>query len=165
MVKNLSSTAWSPFRHKAFTVLWIATVVAYIGSWMYSATAAWLMTSLSQNPLTVSLVQVASTLPVFLFALPAGALADMTDKRRFLLAGETFTAIVATAFATLVWFHHITPVTRSRCPDSARRSDPIASWPRDLSAPRSRSCCSAPRTVRGPRLPRASWQASHGSLS
>src|ERR1700722_14984535 len=111
MAKNLSSTAWSPFRHKAFAVLWVATVVANIGSWMYSATAAGLMTSLSQNPGTVSLVQVASTLPVFLVALPAGALAAIVDKRRFLLAGETFTALVSTAFAILVWLHHITPVT------------------------------------------------------
>jgi predicted MFS family arabinose efflux permease len=102
---------WSPFRYTAFTVIWVATVVANIGSWMYSASAAWLMTSLDGDPLMVSLVQVASTLPVFLFALPAGALADIVDRRRFLIAGESFTLIVSTAFAALIWFHLITPLT------------------------------------------------------
>jgi predicted MFS family arabinose efflux permease len=102
---------WSPFRHKAFAVLWAATVVTNIGSWMYSAAAAWLMTNLSRDPVMVSLVQVVSTLPVFLFALPAGALADIVDKRRFLIAGEIFTALASTAFATLVWLRHITPAT------------------------------------------------------
>jgi hypothetical protein len=60
---------WSPFRHAAFTVLWIATVVANVGSWMYNAASGWLMTSLDPQPLVVSMVQVATTLPMFLFAI------------------------------------------------------------------------------------------------
>lgn len=64
---------FSPFRHTTFTVLWTATVLANIGTWMYSAAAAWLMTTLDADPLMVSLVQVVTTLPMFLFALPAGA--------------------------------------------------------------------------------------------
>jgi MFS family permease len=105
------ASPWSPFRYRAFTVIWVATVVANVGSWMYSAAAAWLMTGLDSDPLMVSLVQVASTLPVFLFAIPAGALSDIVDRRRFLLGGEGFTTIVSAAFAALVWFHLITPVT------------------------------------------------------
>src|SRR5260221_12160519 len=54
------------------------------GTCMYIAASGWLMTSLDADPLTVSLVQVASSLPMFLFALPAGALADIVDKRRYL---------------------------------------------------------------------------------
>jgi MFS family permease len=102
---------WSPFRHKAFAIIWSATVVANIGAWMYSAAASWLMAGLDSDPLMVSLVQVASTLPVFLFALPAGALADIVDKRRFLIGAEGFYTIASTAFAALVWLHLITPAT------------------------------------------------------
>ena len=67
-----SASSWSPFRSTAFTVLWTATVVANIGSWMYSAASGWLMTSLNPDPFIVSMVQVATTLPMFLFALPQG---------------------------------------------------------------------------------------------
>ena len=56
---------------------------------MYTSAAAWLMTELDTDPLMVSLVQVASSLPMFLFALPAGALADIVDRRRYLLAAES----------------------------------------------------------------------------
>ena len=73
----------SPFRGRVFRLLWAATVVANIGGWMYNAAAGWLMTSLDSDPLMVSLVQAAASLPMFLFALPAGALADIIDKRRF----------------------------------------------------------------------------------
>ena len=78
------ASPWIAFRHKTFRVVWTATVVANVGTWMYNAASGWLMTSLDADPLTVSLVQVASSLPMFLFALPAGALADIVDKRRYL---------------------------------------------------------------------------------
>src|SRR5260370_27307119 len=67
------------------------------------------MTTLDADPLTVSLVQVASSLPMFLFALPAGALADTVDKRRFLIGTEIVLAIVAAASAMLVWLNLVTP--------------------------------------------------------
>jgi hypothetical protein len=63
------ASPWIAFRHTTFTVVWIATVVANIGTWMYNAASGWLMTSLNPDPLIVSLVQVASSLPMFLFAL------------------------------------------------------------------------------------------------
>src|ERR1700720_3996342 len=99
-----TASPWSPFRHATFTVLWTATVIANIGTWMYNAAAGWLMTSLSADPLTVSLVQVATSLPMFLFALPAGALADIIDKRRFLIILEIATTVVSAMIAALVWF-------------------------------------------------------------
>src|SRR5438876_9827079 len=97
-------SAWAPFRHRVYAVIWTATLVANIGTWMYSAAAAWLMTSLDAHPLMVSLVQVATSLPMFLFALPAGALADIIDKRRFLIAVESGIFAVSTTFAALVSF-------------------------------------------------------------
>jgi MFS family permease len=102
-------SAWSALRYGVFRYLWIATVVSNIGAWMYSAASGWLMTSLDPNPLIVSLVQVANSLPLFLFALPAGALADMIDKRRLILALEILTTIFSAAFALLVSVHLATP--------------------------------------------------------
>jgi hypothetical protein len=67
------NSAWAPFKYKAFAVIWTATVVSNIGGWMYSAAAGWLMTDLTSDPFLVSLVQVATTLPMLMFALPAGA--------------------------------------------------------------------------------------------
>ena len=85
----------APFRHSAFTVIWTATLVSNVGGWMYSAASGWLMTSLSPDPLIVALVQAASSLPICLFAIPAGALADIFDKRRFLIVVETITTVVS----------------------------------------------------------------------
>jgi len=76
---------------------------------MYSAAAGWLMTTLTHDPLVVSLVQVASSLPVLIFAFPAGALADVVDKRKFLIVAETSIAVVSTLFAFLVWRNWVGP--------------------------------------------------------
>ncbi len=92
-------------------MVWTATVVSNIGSWMYNVASGWLMTSLDPNPFTVSMVQVANSLPMFLFAIPAGALMDMVDQRRFLIFGEVTVMITSTAFAALVWLHLITPTS------------------------------------------------------
>ena len=105
------SSPFSPFGHKTYAVIWSATVAANVGTWMYSSAAGWLMTSLDADPFMVSLVQVATSLPMFLFALPAGALADIVDKRRLLLATETTIMILAAVFAALVTLNRITPTT------------------------------------------------------
>jgi MFS family permease len=104
-----AASPWAPFRHTVFAVVWTATVVSNIGGWMYSAASGWLMTSLSPDPLIVSLVQAASTLPIFLFALPAGALADIFDKRKFLIIVEVLTTIVSAIYAVMVGFGLATP--------------------------------------------------------
>lgn len=78
---------------------------------MYEAAAAWLMTSLNAHALEVSLVQVANNLPMFVLAMPAGALADIVDKRRFLILAEVSIAIFSTLFAIMVWRGIVTPVT------------------------------------------------------
>src|SRR6266853_1522608 len=82
-------SALSPLREPLFRSLWIAAVVSYTGSWMQNIATGWLMTSLTHSPMWVALVQVALSLPVFLIALPAGALADMVDRRKFLLLTQT----------------------------------------------------------------------------
>ncbi len=76
---------------------------------MYSAASGWLMTSLNPSPLLVSLVQAATTLPMFLFALPAGALADILDRRRLLIAAEIAATVVSAIFALMVSLRLATP--------------------------------------------------------
>jgi predicted MFS family arabinose efflux permease len=125
---RVTHSPWSPFRHRAFTVIWIATLVSNIGSWMYSSASAWLMTGLDADPSMVSLVQVAATLPMFLFALPAGALADIVDKRCFLIGAESFIAVVSTLFAVLVWRHLINPWTLLLCTFLIEAGS-AATWP------------------------------------
>src|SRR5574340_256029 len=106
-----TSSPLRPFRHRTYAVIWTATVVSNVGTWMYSAAAAWLMTSLDSDALAVSLVQVASSLPMLLFALPAGALADIIDKRRFLIGVEIGIMVVSAVFATIVTLRLVTPVS------------------------------------------------------
>ena len=84
-------------------------IVANIGTWMYTATSGWLMTNLDPDPLTVSLVQVAASLPIFLIAIPAGTLADIVDRRRLLIAGEAANTAIAAIFAALVASDLVTP--------------------------------------------------------
>src|SRR5205085_9532967 len=104
-----ATSSWSPFRHPTFALLWTATVVANIGGWMFSAASGWLMTTLNPDPFIVSMVQVATTLPMFVFALPAGALADIIDKRKFLIVVETAVTIVSAIYAAIVWWELATP--------------------------------------------------------
>ena len=80
--------AYAPLEHPLFRRLWIANLTSYMGTWMHEVAAAWLMTELAPTPLMVSLVRAAATLPVFLLALPAGALADILDRRRYLMVTQ-----------------------------------------------------------------------------
>ena len=97
------------FRHPAFSVIWTATLVSNVGGWMYSAACGWLMTSLNPDPLIVSLVQAAATLPICLLAIPAGALADIFDKRKFLIVVEILTTVVSAIYAAIVGLGLATP--------------------------------------------------------
>jgi len=102
-------SAWSPFKNPVFRALWIATVVSNVGTWMQSVGAAWFMTSLSKSPVLVALVQVATTLPMFLFSLPAGALADIVDRRRLLLFTQAWMTAAAAVLGVLTLAGLTTP--------------------------------------------------------
>lgn len=108
-VEVVAGSPWSPFRYSTFTVLWIATVVSNIGTWMQNAAAGWLMTGLNPDPLVVALVQVATSLPMFLFVLPAGALADIIDRRHLLLVVQIAAAVIIAVLSLLVWADMVTP--------------------------------------------------------
>ena len=95
------NAAWAPLRRPLFRALWTSDVVSSIGTWMHDAAAAWLMTLLAPSPLMVSLVQAANTLPLFLLALPAGALADVLDRRRILLVTQVWLFLMAALLGVL----------------------------------------------------------------
>lgn len=102
-------SAWSPLRHRVFRMLWIAAFASNIGTWIQDVGAAWLMTSLAPSPAMVALVRTASSLPMFLFALPAGALADVIDRRRLLLFTQSLMLLAAALLAGLTFAGWITP--------------------------------------------------------
>src|SRR6478735_2108981 len=102
-------SAWSPLKNGLFRSLWIATIVSNVGTWMQDIGAGWLMTSLSSSPSLVALVEAADSLPVMLLALPAGAIADIVDRRRLLIATQVYLMALAAALGILTWSNVMTP--------------------------------------------------------
>src|SRR5947199_4230793 len=98
---DVAPSAWSPLQNGLFRSLWIATIVSNVGTWMQDVGAGWLMTSLSPSPSMVALVEAADSIPVMLLALPAGALADIVDRRRLLIAVQVYLLIIAGALGVL----------------------------------------------------------------
>jgi predicted MFS family arabinose efflux permease len=90
------------FAHPAFAVVWTASTCALIGIAMYDAAAGWLMTTLDLDPFDVSLLHAATMLPMFLFTLPAGAIADIVDPRRLIIAVSYSIAALVAVFAAVV---------------------------------------------------------------
>ena len=102
-------SAWDPLREPLFRSLWIAAVISYTGTWMQNVGAGWLMTQLTTSPLMVGLVQAAAAIPVFLVVLPAGALADMVDRRRLLLFTQGWMVFTAAALGILTLSGAVNP--------------------------------------------------------
>jgi MFS family permease/quinol monooxygenase YgiN len=100
---------WSPLKNALFRSLWVATIVSNIGTWMQDVGAGWLMTSLSSSPSLVALVEAADSFPLMLLALPAGALADIVDRRRLLIVIQVYLLVVSGTLGLLTWFEVVTP--------------------------------------------------------
>lgn len=100
---------WGPLRQPVFRALWIATVASNLGTWMQNVGASWLMTALTPSPLIIAMVQAATSLPVFLLALPAGALADITDRRRLLLITQLWMLLAAAALSAATYAGAMSP--------------------------------------------------------
>jgi len=105
-----SRSAWAPLSEPLFRSLWLASLISYTGTWMQNVGAGWLMTQLTTSPLKVGLVQAASTVPVFLVILPAGALADMVDRRRFLLITQGWMVGAAALLGIFTLMGYVTPM-------------------------------------------------------
>jgi MFS family permease len=102
-------STWEPLREPVFRALWIASLTSNIGTWMQNVGAAWLMTSLTPSPVVVALVQAATSLPVFLVGLPAGALADIVDRRRLLIVSQGWMLLSAAALGVLTLIGFMSP--------------------------------------------------------
>jgi MFS family permease len=100
-VRDRAASPLAPLGEALFRSLWIASVVSYTGTWMQNVGAGWLMTQMTMNPFMVGLVQAAAALPVFLVILPAGALADMVDRRRFLLVTQGWMVLASATLGIL----------------------------------------------------------------
>ena len=136
----LKSRARNPFgalRSRNFAILWVGNLLSNIGSWMQTVAAQWLMLTLTGSAAYVALVQTAAGLPVVLFAILAGTIGDLVDRRRFLLITETFMLIAAAGLLGL-----------AAAGTAWRRQAPARCRPRDLEAP-------PPLAPRRPRLPPA----------
>src|SRR5690349_7839950 len=102
---------WAPLSHPVFRALWIASLISNVGTWMQNVGAAWAMTSLWPSPFMVALVQSAASLPVLFVGLPAGAVADIVDRRRLLLVTQAW-MLAATALLAVLAFADVMTATR-----------------------------------------------------
>src|SRR4051794_10480208 len=102
-------TALAPLAHSLFRKLWIAQIVSQIGGFMTEVALGWQMATLSHSPLMVSLLVTATSLPFFLLSLPAGALADIVDRRRLLITTQIAMVCVSASLAAVAAMCWTTP--------------------------------------------------------
>jgi MFS family permease len=95
------ATLLTPFTIAIFRAIWIAGLVSNVGTWMQNVAGVWLVTTLTTSVLLVAMMQAATSLPAFLLSMPAGAMADLVDRRRLLLFTQGFMAVVATILGVL----------------------------------------------------------------
>src|ERR687897_1933571 len=107
--ENISALGLGPFKCTIFRTLWIAVLFSYVGAAMYDVGASWLMTSLAPNALFVSLITTATTLPIFLLALPSGILSDIFDRRNILLITCAYMFTISTTLGILTLIGLTTP--------------------------------------------------------
>jgi predicted MFS family arabinose efflux permease len=110
-ISSPPASALSPFRHAIFRDVWIANVFSQFGGTIQAVGAAWLMLSIAQTAEMVTLVQTSMSLPIVMFALLAGALADNFDRRRMMLGAQVFMLVVSVVLALAAWLGLITPWT------------------------------------------------------
>ncbi len=101
--------AWSPLKVKLFRAMWLAILGSNVGTWINDVAAAWVMAERTGSPLMVALVQSATTVPVVLLALAAGTLADIVDRRRYLLLTQGWMLLVAGTLAVFSGLGLLTP--------------------------------------------------------
>src|SRR6267154_1690106 len=109
MQGTADASAYAPLRQPVFRALWIASLVSNLGTLVQNVGAGWLMTGLTPSPLMAALIQAATTLPVFMLALPAGALADVIDRRRLLLATQGWMLVCAATLTAVTAAGGVTP--------------------------------------------------------
>lgn len=103
------SSPLAPFRHDTFRTIWIASLVSNFGSLIQAVGAAWMMTSISDSVNMVALVQASTALPIMIFSLVSGALADNFDRRKVMLVAQWFMLVVSAFLTVFAYLGLITP--------------------------------------------------------
>ena len=98
---SAASSLWAPLRIGAFRMLWLEQLGSMLGTWMQTVGAQWLLVAEPDSSALVAFVQVAAMVPMLLFALPAGALADIINRRRLLIGVQLFQLVVGGALSVL----------------------------------------------------------------
>ena len=98
-----------PLRHEAFRLLWLATLVSNLGGLVQSVGAGWLMTTLTDSHNMIALVQASTTLPIMVFSIAAGALADNFDRRTVMLVAQFGMMVVSIMLAMLAFLGLLNP--------------------------------------------------------
>src|SRR2546421_5810622 len=101
--QQVGPSEWTPLHIAAFRAIWFASLAANVGTWFQNVGGVWLMTRFTASPLLIALMQTATTLPVFLVGFPAGALADIVNRRRLLLATQGLILAAAAALSVLTF--------------------------------------------------------------
>jgi MFS family permease len=104
-----NTSIWLALRNPAFAGLWLPSVVSGVCVAAHDMAATWLMNALGASPLLLSLIATAASLPFFLFTLPAGALADLSNRRNILIAVYLWLAAAAGLLAVCTWLHLVHP--------------------------------------------------------
>src|SRR2546426_3670382 len=102
-MSGTNSASESPLKNTLYRFLWVTMFAADIGTAMQAVGSGWLITSLAPSPFVVALLQVMTSLSIFLLALPAGALADIVDRRKLFLATQYFSLAVAAILSILTF--------------------------------------------------------------
>lgn len=103
------ASALAPFQHGIFRAVWSASLVSNFGGLIQGVGAAWMMTSIATSSYQVALVQASTTLPIMLFALVAGAIADSFNRRKVMLIAQTFMLVVSALLTVFTWMGWMTP--------------------------------------------------------
>jgi MFS family permease len=101
----------APLRHATFRHIWLASLLSNLGLLIQAVGAAWAMTQMTSSADKVALVQTALMLPVMLISMPAGAIADMYDRRIVALVSLGIALSGAAALTALAWLDLVTPTT------------------------------------------------------
>src|SRR5438874_6592366 len=99
----------APLRHMVFRRIWLASLLSNLGLLIEAVGAAWAMTQMTSSADKVALVQTALMLPVMFISMPAGAIADMYDRRIVALIALSIALMGATALTVLAWLGLVTP--------------------------------------------------------
>jgi MFS family permease len=104
-------SVWAPLRNRIYRDLFIAQFVSNLGTWMQNVAAQWFLVEEHSSAVIVALVQTASLGPTLVLGLFAGALADLFDRRRFLIFMQSYAVLVTLALAVLTYLGRLGPTS------------------------------------------------------